>query len=174
MADKKATVTIQPQLAIRPLTSADITRVALVNSTISLIAQERNSDKIVLITYSAYRFSLKVYDGTPVAVLMGDPVFLPDMRERPNIVSPHFFALDLFIDGGDPIVVYQAPTPEDSMGFRFFNAKAAATMDGSARPMHAFKHWSLAVRNPDGGLTTLLSIDDEELGNANTRALQAK
>jgi hypothetical protein len=165
---EKHTVTIQPALAVRPLSAADVGRAALVNGGVSFITQDGAG--LALATYTVDKFVIRKYDGSAVAVLMGRLVFGPDIKQAVNVIAPHFYALELFVEGGDPYLVVQTPTRGNAHAFCMLNCKAGVTTEGSAKPMHAFRHWSLSVRNADNTLSTLISFGADELAGVKARS----
>ena len=169
LADKHS-VTIQPALASRPLSMADVGRAALVNGAVSFVVLTEDRAGLALVTYATDKFVIRPYEQGPVVVLMGKLVFQPDITRAANVIAPHFYALELFVDGGDPYLVVQTPAGSNAHGFRMLNCKAGVTAEGAAKPLHAFRHWALSVRNSDGTLSPLLNFGERELSDVKTRS----
>lgn len=167
---EKHAVTIQPALAVRPLSMADVGRAALVNGGVSFVALTEDRTGLALVTFASDKFVIRPHEGTPVAVLMGKLVFQPDITQAVNVIAPDFYSLHLFVEGGDPYLVVQTPTGGNAHGFRMLNCKAGVSTEGTAKPLHAFKHWTLSVRNSDGTLSPLLNFGERELSDVKTRS----
>ena len=176
MSDKlekvERSVAVVPALAVRPPCPADVGRVAISGGSVCFIIENRDVPSgLGLVAHARDKFVMREYTGAPLAVLMGKLEFHPDMRGTINAAAPEFYSTDLYIGGGDPFLVVQSPTADKPHAFSMLNAKTATLSSQIPAQLYSFKYWSLNVRNADG-LTALLSVDDEQVGSANTRALQ--
>lgn len=170
---EKLSVSVVPAVAVRPLCPADVGRVAIASGSACFIIENRDAvTGLGLVAHARDKFVVREYIGAPLAVLMGKLEFHPDLCGTINAVAPEFYATDLFIGGGDPFVVVQTPSGDKPHAFSMLNAKTATLSSQIPAQLYSFKYWSLGVRNADGSLTALLSVDNEQVGSANTRALQ--
>ena len=170
---EKLSVSVVPALAVRPLCPADIGRVAISSGSPCFIIESRDSvSGLGLVVHARDKWVMRECTGAPLAVLMGRLEFSPDLRGVINAVAPEFYSTDLYVAGGDPFLVVQTPTGGKPHAFSMLNAKTATLSSQIPAQLYSFKYWSLGVRNADGSLTALLSVDDEQVGSANTRALQ--
>lgn len=173
-AEKLSGSMVVPAIAVRPLCPADVGRVAISGGSICFAIENKEApSSLGLVVYARDKFVLREYTGAALAVLMGRLEFHPDLRGTINAAAPEFYSSDLFIGGGDPFLVVQQPTSDKPHAFSMLNAKTATLSSQIPTQLYSFKYWSLGVRNADGSsLTTLLSVDNEQVGSANTRALQ--
>ena len=170
---KKLSVTLVPALAVRPGCPADSGRVAISGGGICFIVENRDAATgLALVAHARDKWVVREYTGSPLCVLMGKLEFQPDMSGVINAAPPEFYSTDLYVAGGDPFLVVQTPTGGKPHAFSMLNAKTATLASQIPAQLYSFKYWSLGVRNADGSLTALLSVDDEQVGSANTRALQ--
>lgn len=170
---EKLSVTLVPALAVRPGCPADVGRVAISGGGICFIVENRDTATgLALVAHARDKWVGREYTGAPLAVLMGRLEFSPDLCGVINAAPPEFYSTDLYIGGGDPFIVVQTPTDDRPHAFSMLNAKTATLSSQIPAQLYSFKYWSLGVRNADGSLTALLSVDDERVASSNTRALQ--
>ena len=170
---EKLSVSVVPVLAVRPGCPADVGRVAISGGSVCFITENRDAvTGLALVAHVRDKWVVREYTGAPFCVLMGKLEFQPDMSGAINAVAPEFYSTDLYVGGGDPFIVVQTPTNDKPHAFAMLNAKTATLSSQIPAQLYSFKYWSLGVRNADGSLTALLSVDDEQVGSANTRALQ--
>ena len=170
---EKLSVSVVPALAVRPGCPADVGRVAISGGSVCFVIESRDAvTGLALVAHVRDKWVVRAYTGAPLCVLMGKLEFQPDMCGVINAVAPEFYSTDLFIGGGDPFMVVQTPTSDSPHAFAMLNTKTATLSSQIPAQLYSFKYWSLGVRNADGSLTALLSVDDEQVGSANTRALQ--
>ena len=169
---EKLSVSVVPALAVRPGCPADIGRLAFFGGVCMIIENRDAATGLALVAHVRDKWVVREYTGSPLCVLMGKLEFQPDMSGVINSVAPDFYDTGLYIGGGDPFVVVQMPTDDKPHAFSMLNAKTASLSSQIPAQLYSFKYWSLGVRNADGSLTALLSVDNEQVGGANTRALQ--
>ena len=172
MNEKTEKLSVVPALAVRPGCPSDVGRVAISGGSVCFIIENHDAvTGLALIAHARDKWIMREYVGSPLCVLMGKLEFHPDMSGPINMVAPDFYSSDLFIGGGDPHLIVQQPTDDNPHAFAMLNAKTSVLSSQIPTALVGFKYWVLGVRNADSSLTTLLSIDDEQVGGANTRAL---